>query len=107
LDHYLFTANPAASLLGPKLVRVQLAQPQPGVTPETLAGREHPWIWYTAEEQVLLAAVRWTAKEGPGLQTWRLTNAVCGLPGSRPRRTGQTCPGRRTYQLESKGGGRG
>src|SRR6185369_120139 len=85
LDHYLYTANGAAPLLGPKLERLRLGEPRPGVTPEAIADREQAWSWYTAEEQVLLAAVRRTAAEGLDRHTWWLTNAVCGFLDRRMR----------------------
>jgi DNA-binding SARP family transcriptional activator/tetratricopeptide (TPR) repeat protein len=57
LDHYLHTAHLAARLLHPARELIVLPQPQPGVTPEVLADDQQAWDWFTAEHQVLLAAV--------------------------------------------------
>jgi len=77
LDHYLHTAYTAMLLLNPPRDPLALSQPGPGVTPEAPADDQQAWNWFTAEHQVLLAAIARAA--GRGLDTrvcqlaWALT----------------------------------
>jgi tetratricopeptide (TPR) repeat protein len=72
LDHYLRTAHIADRLLDPARDPITLTSPQPGVTPEHLAGYQHALDWFTAERPVLLAAVDQAAATGFDAHTWQL-----------------------------------
>ena len=61
LDHYVHTAYAAAQLLDPHRKALDLAPPQPGVTPEPIADQAAARAWFAAEYRVLLAAVKWCA----------------------------------------------
>jgi DNA-binding SARP family transcriptional activator len=72
LDHYLHTADTANRFLNPTHAPIALPQPEPGVTPEALADDQQAWNWFTAEHQVLLAAIAQAAAHG-------LETRVCQL----------------------------
>jgi tetratricopeptide (TPR) repeat protein/transcriptional regulator with XRE-family HTH domain len=76
LGHYLHTAYAAALLLKPSREPVILAPPQPGVTPEDLAGYRHALDWFEAEHQVLLAVVSLAAEAGFDACAWQLPAAM-------------------------------
>src|SRR5690606_32966066 len=61
LDHYLHTAGAANQVLHPHQDTVALGAAQPGVTPTELADQAGASAWFTAEHQVLLAAVQTAA----------------------------------------------
>jgi DNA-binding SARP family transcriptional activator/tetratricopeptide (TPR) repeat protein len=85
LDHYAHTANAAAPLLGPKRERFGPEPPVCGVTPEVISDPEQAWTWFTAEQQVLVAAIRRSAADGLDAYTWRLTNVSSGFLDRRGR----------------------
>jgi DNA-binding SARP family transcriptional activator/tetratricopeptide (TPR) repeat protein len=64
LDHYLHTALCGARLLHPALRDVPMEPPRPGVTPETVVSTAEALAWFTAEHQVLLAAVAQAGEAG-------------------------------------------
>jgi DNA-binding SARP family transcriptional activator len=71
-DHYLHTAHTAAILLNPMRHPVPLAPAQPGVTAETLTGRDRADGWFTAENRVLMAAVAQAGVATPDARLWQL-----------------------------------
>ena len=75
LDHYLHTARRAAQLVDPGRDPIALPEPEPGVTPETPTDDQQAWDWFTAEHQVLLAAITQAAEHG-------LDTHVCKLAGT-------------------------
>ena len=72
LDHYIHTARRAAQLVDPGRDPIALPEPEPGVTPETLTDDQQAWDWFTAEHQVLLAAITQA-------ETHELDTRVCQL----------------------------
>jgi tetratricopeptide (TPR) repeat protein len=75
LDHYLYTAQTADSLLSRKLSPITLAPIQPGAVAETLAGPEEALAWFLAESPALLAAIA-PAPAGFDTHTWQLASAL-------------------------------
>jgi tetratricopeptide (TPR) repeat protein/transcriptional regulator with XRE-family HTH domain len=72
-DHYLCTAYRADELLG--LSRdddIALLSAGPLVTPENPGDHHQALAWFTAEYQVLLAALRQAAEHGFDLHAWQL-----------------------------------
>ncbi|MGE5826836.1 MAG: AfsR/SARP family transcriptional regulator [Micromonosporaceae bacterium] len=76
LDHYLHTAYLAERLLDPALGPLPLASPRAGVTPEQPSEYAQALDWFTAEHQVLLAAVAHAAATGIDTHTWQLAWTV-------------------------------
>jgi tetratricopeptide (TPR) repeat protein len=76
LNHYLYTASTAAPLITPNREENPLAPVPDRVTPEHPRDRDAAWAWYSAEQQVLVAAVRRAADEGFDGYTWRLAAVV-------------------------------
>jgi DNA-binding SARP family transcriptional activator/tetratricopeptide (TPR) repeat protein len=76
LDHYLRTAHAAALLLDPVRPPLSLAEPEPGVRPETLAGRETALAWFRAEHPVLLAVTAQAAEAGFSGHAWQLPSVL-------------------------------
>jgi DNA-binding SARP family transcriptional activator len=76
LDHYVHTAHLAARLLSPIRDSIVLPEPRAGVTPERLHDHDQALAWCTAEEPVLLAAVRLAAGSGFEAHAWRLAWAL-------------------------------
>jgi DNA-binding SARP family transcriptional activator/tetratricopeptide (TPR) repeat protein/DNA-binding XRE family transcriptional regulator len=76
LDHYLHTASAAALLLHPNRSRLDLAEPEPGVLPEELAGREQALDWFRAEQRVVLALIDEAVAAGFVSHAWQLPWAV-------------------------------
>jgi len=72
LDHYLHTATTADRLLDPTRDPLPLAPPRTGVTSERLGDYAQALGWFTAEHQVLLAAVDLAAGTGFDTHTWQL-----------------------------------
>lgn len=78
-DHYLRTAQSAASLINPINEPPTTVPLQPGVTYEELADYQQALAWFTAERPVLLAAVRLAAADF-GSYAWQLASAlICFL----------------------------
>ncbi|MFC6016345.1 ATP-binding protein [Plantactinospora solaniradicis] len=76
LDHYLHTAYAAAHLLDRYRDPITLPAPRPGVTPESSADHRQALAWFTAEHQVLLAAVDVAAATGSENHAWQLAWAL-------------------------------
>ena len=57
LDHYLCTAHSAARILNPLGDSIVLPRLEPSVTPESITDDRQAWDWFTAEHQVVLAAI--------------------------------------------------
>jgi DNA-binding SARP family transcriptional activator len=74
LDHYLHTANRAASLLEP--FPLPLGPAKPGVTPGAVTTEEGALGWFTAEHAALLAAVRLAARTRLDTRAWQLAAAL-------------------------------
>ena len=72
LDHYLHTAHAAALLIRPTRERVTLSPPQPGVTPERLAGEQQAMAWFGAERHVLMSAASMAADAGCDSHAWQI-----------------------------------
>jgi DNA-binding SARP family transcriptional activator/tetratricopeptide (TPR) repeat protein len=72
LDHYLHTAGAANQVLHPHQDTVALGAAQPGVTPTELADQAGASAWFTAEHQVLLAAVQTAADHRFDTHAWQL-----------------------------------
>jgi DNA-binding SARP family transcriptional activator/tetratricopeptide (TPR) repeat protein len=64
VDHYLHTAREAANLIFPYHEPIAVPSPQPGVSPEWLAGAAAAMRWFTAERPVLLATINLAARAG-------------------------------------------
>ncbi len=73
-DHYLRTADRAATALYPDMLRLPVGEP-----------RERPFDpaearqWLLAEHTNILAAIRWTAEHGPISYAWRLADVLRGF----------------------------
>ncbi|GLL02271.1 AfsR/SARP family transcriptional regulator [Dactylosporangium matsuzakiense] len=67
LEHYLHTSYRAERLLRPNREPIELAPPVAGITLVELADRAQAVAWFTAEQQVLVAAVG----HDPGDTGWR------------------------------------
>lgn len=75
-DHYLHTAHRADALLTPRPTPAALPPAQPGVTTAELTDHRQAQSWFTAEQQVLLAAVEQAPAHGFPGHTWRLASAL-------------------------------
>ena len=78
LDHYLHTAHTADRLLQPRdPIPIPSPHPDPASTPEHLPPTSRQALdWFTAEHQVLLAAVDLAADTGFDTHTWQLAWAL-------------------------------
>ena len=77
LDHYLHTAYSADQFLRPhRDDPIALAAPQPHVTCETLTDYRDVLLWFAAERQVLLAALRQAVSYGFDVHAWQLAWAL-------------------------------
>jgi DNA-binding SARP family transcriptional activator/tetratricopeptide (TPR) repeat protein len=72
LDHYLYTAHTAATLLFPSRQPLRLPPPPAEVTTEKPADHAGALDWFTTEHATLLAAVQQAADEGFNRHTWQL-----------------------------------
>ncbi|GIJ72947.1 ATP-binding protein [Virgisporangium ochraceum] len=72
LDHYLHTAYAAARILSAPRDDMTPDPPAPGVRPEPVADHRAAIAWFTAEREVLLAAVRGARDAGLDRHTWQL-----------------------------------
>jgi DNA-binding SARP family transcriptional activator len=75
LDHYLCTAETAATALHSTRSLPLTPAPSPGVTREEITGYQQALAWFTVERPVLLAAVR-RAADGFDRQCWQLASAL-------------------------------
>ena len=74
LDHYLHTAETAASRLNPARAPAATT-PRPGVTCDDVADYQQALAWFTAERPVILAVVA-QVPAGFGTYTWQLASAL-------------------------------
>jgi DNA-binding SARP family transcriptional activator/tetratricopeptide (TPR) repeat protein len=82
LDYYLHTAYAADRVLDPKRdAQVTLAPSAPEVTPEHIADAKQALAWFTAEHQVLLAAVTLAADNAFDTCAWQLPWAMSSFLG--------------------------
>jgi DNA-binding SARP family transcriptional activator len=78
LDHYLRTAQLAATLINPVNEPTTTVPPRPDVTREELANYQQALTWFTTERPVLLAVVRQATDFGS--YAWQLAAAlICFL----------------------------
>ena len=63
-DHYLHAAYASALLLEPTRDPIEIAPPQPGVSPVKLESHDEAMAWFTTEHRVLLAAVEGATTAG-------------------------------------------
>ncbi|WP_258318683.1 AfsR/SARP family transcriptional regulator [Streptomyces griseorubiginosus] len=75
-DFYLHTAHLADALLTPRPTPAALPEAQPGCTPMELTDHRQAQSWFSAEQQVLLAAVEQASVSGFPEHTWRLASAL-------------------------------
>ncbi|HEU4425478.1 MAG TPA: tetratricopeptide repeat protein [Pilimelia sp.] len=75
-DHYLHTAETAATLLDPPRAQVALPPPVAGVTPVRLDTSGQALTWLTVEHGPLVAAVELAATSGFDTHAWRLAAAL-------------------------------
>jgi DNA-binding SARP family transcriptional activator len=76
VDHYLHTARAAALLLNPTREPIALAEAQPGVTPEPMAGPREAQDWLEAERLVLEGMVSLAAQADLDACAWQLSWAI-------------------------------
>jgi DNA-binding SARP family transcriptional activator/tetratricopeptide (TPR) repeat protein len=76
LDHYLHTAGHSGMLLRPEQEPLALAPPGPGTRPERPGDYRQAMAWFTAEHQVLLAAVTLAAEAATDSRAWQLPCAT-------------------------------
>jgi tetratricopeptide (TPR) repeat protein len=80
LDYYLSTADRANELLGPSRDDAITVAPAGSlVIPEELADHRKALAWFTAEHQVLLAALRQAANHGFDVHAWQLAWAMASF----------------------------
>jgi tetratricopeptide (TPR) repeat protein len=72
LDHYLHTADTAASLIDPTRDLLALPAPAPGVVPEHLAAQQQAAAWLEAEHKVLVATVTLADGSGFDRHAWQI-----------------------------------
>lgn len=77
LDAYLHTADLAANLLYPQMLRLPL-QLSPTVQLAPLAKREDALAWLAAERPNLVTAIHYTANGGRGIPAWLLADRLRG-----------------------------
>jgi DNA-binding SARP family transcriptional activator/tetratricopeptide (TPR) repeat protein len=78
LDHYTHTVQAADQLVSPATdpLRLALTAPAPGTVPEQPADLPAALSWLTAEQPVLLAVLRLTARSGLHTYTWQLARLL-------------------------------
>ena len=76
LDHYLHTAASAALLLDPAKEPVVLAGPRTGTALRQPADHRQALAWFSAEHQVLVAAIALAAESGFDTHAWQLAWAM-------------------------------
>jgi transcriptional regulator with XRE-family HTH domain len=72
LDHYLGSAHRAEAVLNPTRDVIELIPPLAGVTVDVLESAEATTAWFTAEYQVLMAAVPLAVDAGLDRHAWQL-----------------------------------
>jgi DNA-binding SARP family transcriptional activator/Tfp pilus assembly protein PilF len=76
LDHYLHTAHGCALLFSPNRYPLDLDPPAQGTVVVDITDADRASAWFTAELDVLLAAVRSAAAEGFDRHAWQLAWTV-------------------------------
>jgi len=82
LDHYLYTAEIACSLITPS-ARTADSRLTPGTRPERLGDSRQALAWYEAERAVLVAVVTLADQAGFDVHGWRLPRAMMPFLASR------------------------
>ncbi|WP_248966264.1 tetratricopeptide repeat protein [Sphaerisporangium perillae] len=77
-DHYLHTANAAAQLLYPHLIRLPQGAPPSEPAPAGFDGPSSALAWLDAEHVNLVAAITHAAQHGPRPAAWLLADALRG-----------------------------
>lgn len=72
LDHYLQTGHAATLLLRQSDWAITLGRPEPGVLAEQLSTSTEAMTWFTAEHEVLLAAVSVAIATGRDAHAWQI-----------------------------------
>jgi tetratricopeptide (TPR) repeat protein len=72
LDHYLHSAHDIHLLLRPHQAPTPLSEPQPGVTPESVADYDNALVWFDAEQHVIESVVTKAASSGFADRAWQL-----------------------------------
>jgi tetratricopeptide (TPR) repeat protein/transcriptional regulator with XRE-family HTH domain len=82
LDWYLLTADAAARVLYPTMIRLDfppdLSDGTDGPRPLEFADHTAALAWLTAERDNLLAAIRYAAEHGPRRHAWLLADTIRG-----------------------------
>jgi tetratricopeptide (TPR) repeat protein len=76
LDHYLRTAEGAATLVNPLRERLELPPPDPDVTVEALADPAGALAWFGAERAGLVAAVALAGRARLDTYAWQLARSL-------------------------------
>jgi tetratricopeptide (TPR) repeat protein len=76
LDHYLHTANTADLMTRWERDPIALAEPQPGVLPESFAARDQALAWFDAEHAVLVRVTGQAAGTGFDVHAWQLARSL-------------------------------
>jgi len=76
IDHYLHTADTAASRLYPHRYQIDLLPADPSVTSEAIADHPRASAWFTAEHPVLIAIVKRAAAADLGTHAWQLASTI-------------------------------
>jgi DNA-binding SARP family transcriptional activator/tetratricopeptide (TPR) repeat protein len=79
LDHYLHTAQAAATLLFPTQERLALGDATAGVTVHQFTDRDQAQQWYAAEHPALLTAVSHAAANGFDTHAWQLAATLLNI----------------------------
>jgi DNA-binding SARP family transcriptional activator/Tfp pilus assembly protein PilF len=72
LDHYLYTARNAVTLVYPSAYQIPVQLPGPGEAVECFSGPEQARVWLQAEYHTLLAAIACAADNGFDTHAWQL-----------------------------------
>ncbi|MGN9907517.1 BTAD domain-containing putative transcriptional regulator [Phytohabitans sp. LJ34] len=105
LDHYVQTGNTAALLIYPR-DPITPAPPLPGVHPEALADHAQAMAWFTAEHQVMVAAVDLAAGAGFDTHAWQLAWTLYSFFDWQGRWHDQTATQRTALEATSRLGDR-
>ncbi len=81
LDHYLQTAHAAELLISPNRRPIAVARPLPLTTPEPLSGVQAARAWFSAEREVLQAAVTLATELGFDSYGWQIPWALATFLG--------------------------
>jgi tetratricopeptide (TPR) repeat protein len=79
LDHYLRTSNAADLITSWERGPIDLAAPQPGVSPEGFTTRNQALAWFDAERAVLVRVTRRAAEAGLHEHAWQLARSLAAF----------------------------